>query len=48
MNVVVVTNLFPNPVEPMRSTFNEQQVLALSKEVRVVEVIVPVDWRRMS
>jgi glycosyltransferase involved in cell wall biosynthesis len=47
MNVVVVTNLFPNIAEPMRSTFNEQQVLALRNMLSIVSVIVPVDWRRM-
>ena len=47
MNVAVITNLFPNPLEPMRSTFNEQQVLALNQVLRVVGVIVPIDWRRM-
>lgn len=47
MNVAVITNLFPNALEPMRSTFNEQQVLALNQVLRVVGVIVPIDWRRM-
>ena len=47
MNVVVITNLFPNALEPTRSTFNEQQVLSLSQLHCVVGVIVPVDWRRM-
>ncbi len=47
MNVAVITNLFPNVFEPMRSTFNEQQVLALNQALRVVGVIVPIDWRRM-
>jgi glycosyltransferase involved in cell wall biosynthesis len=46
MNVVVVTNLFPNIAEPMRSTFNEQQVLALRNMLGTVSVIVPIDWRR--
>jgi glycosyltransferase involved in cell wall biosynthesis len=46
MKVVVITNLFPSPVEPMRSTFNEEQVLALSQVTRIVGVIVPIDWRR--
>lgn len=47
MNVAVITNLFPNALEPMRSTFNEQQILALNQVMPVVGVIVPVDWRRM-
>jgi glycosyltransferase involved in cell wall biosynthesis len=47
MSVVVITNLFPNPLEPMRSTFNEQQVLALNKVLRVSAVVAPIDWRRM-
>ncbi len=47
MSVVVITNLFPNPLEPMRSTFNEQQVLALNEVLSVSAVIAPIDWRRM-
>ncbi len=47
MNVAVITNLFPSTLEPMRSTFNEQQILALNQVLPVVGVIVPVDWRRM-
>ena len=47
LRVLVLTNLFPNPFEPMRSTFNEQQVLAMSRLVEIAEVVVPVDWRRM-
>lgn len=47
LRVLVLTNLFPSPLEPHRSTFNEQQVLAMSRIVDVAEVVVPVDWRRM-
>lgn len=47
MNVAVLTNLFPNVLEPSRSTFNEQQILALNQVLPVVSVIVPVDWRRV-
>jgi glycosyltransferase involved in cell wall biosynthesis len=47
MNVAVITNLFPSALEPMRSTFNEQQILALNQVLPVVGVIVPVDWRTM-
>ncbi len=47
MNLAVITNLFPSPLEPMRSTFNEQQILAMNRAAHVVGVMVPVDWRRM-
>jgi glycosyltransferase involved in cell wall biosynthesis len=47
MNVAVLTNLFPNVLEPSRSTFNEQQILALNQVLPVVSIIVPVDWRRV-
>lgn len=45
MTLLVVTNLFPNPVEPQRSTFNERQLLALA-QLEPTEVIAPVDWVR--
>lgn len=43
MTLLVVTNLFPNPNEPQRSTFNERQVLELAR-LEPVEVIAPVSW----
>lgn len=43
MSLVVVTNLFPNPREPQRSTFNERQLLALA-QTEPVEVVCPVSW----
>ena len=43
MNLLVITNLFPNPVEPLRSTFNERQLSALAKTSRLV-VISPISW----
>jgi len=46
MSVVVLTNLYPNPLEPGRSTFNEQLVCALNQEMPVAATIVPIDWKR--
>ena len=45
MTLLVVTNLFPNPLEPQRSTFNERQLLALAQR-EPLQVIAPVDWVR--
>ena len=45
MNLLIITNLFPNPLEPLRSTFNEQQILALAGMMRI-HVISPVSWLR--
>ncbi len=45
MSLLVVTNLFPNPSEPQRSTFNERQILALA-ELEPVTVVCPVSWTR--
>lgn len=45
MRLVVVTNLFPNPMEPQYSTFNEQQIVALGARVPV-SVVCPVGWVR--
>ena len=43
MNLLVITNLFPNPVEPLRSTFNERQLTALANTSTLV-VISPISW----
>ncbi len=43
MRVLVVTNLYPNPFQPQRATFNRQQVRALAREHEVA-VIAPVLW----
>ena len=43
MNLLVITNLFPNPVEPLRSTFNERQLTALADTSSLV-VISPISW----
>lgn len=43
MGVLAVTNLFPNPLEPQRSTFNERQLLALGERLRL-HVLAPVSW----
>ena len=43
MRILAVTNLFPNPIQPNRATFNRQQFLAIAKE-HPLEVISPVAW----
>lgn len=45
MKILVVTNLFPNPLEPVRATFNEQLITSLA-EHHEVEVISPIDSPR--
>jgi glycosyltransferase involved in cell wall biosynthesis len=44
MRLLVVTNLFPNPLEPLRSTFNERQIAALARTAPL-SVVCPVSWR---
>jgi len=39
----VLTNLYPNPLQPNRATFNRQQFRALAAE-HEVRVIAPVAW----
>jgi glycosyltransferase involved in cell wall biosynthesis len=43
MRVLAITNLFPNPWQPHRATFNRQQFEALAK-LHEVRVIAPVAW----
>src|SRR5689334_9793120 len=43
MRVLTVTNLYPNPFEPARATFNRQQVRALAAR-HAVQVISPISW----
>ncbi|MEM7707658.1 MAG: glycosyltransferase [Pseudomonadota bacterium] len=43
MRVLAITNLFPNLLEPGRSTFNEQHLLHLAQRVSL-SVIAPVAW----
>ncbi len=43
MRALVVTNLYPNPFEPNRGTFNRQQLRALAAR-HVVRVISPIAW----
>lgn len=43
MRVLVLTNLFPNPYQPHRATFNAQQVTVLA-EKHDVQVIAPILW----
>ncbi len=43
MNLIVITNLFPNPLEPHRSPFNLKQIRALANN-HDVTVVSPVSW----
>lgn len=43
MRVVAITNLFPNPAEPTRATFNAAQISALAR-LCDVSVIAPISW----
>src|SRR5579884_993304 len=43
MRILVITNLYPNPYQPNRSTFNRQQVRALAQG-HELRVIAPILW----
>src|SRR4051812_18466812 len=43
MRILILTNLYPNPWQPQRATFNRQQFAALARE-HEVRVIAPVAW----
>lgn len=43
MRILVITNLYPNPFQPQRATFNREQVRALARE-HPVTVISPIAW----
>jgi glycosyltransferase involved in cell wall biosynthesis len=43
MRVLTLTNLYPNPFQPQRATFNRHQIRALSGE-HDVRVIAPIAW----
>jgi glycosyltransferase involved in cell wall biosynthesis len=43
MNVLALTNLYPNPLQPQRAPFNRQQLRVLAESHRV-RVIAPVLW----
>lgn len=43
MRILAITNLYPNPLEPHRGTFNRQQFRALA-ERHAVRVIAPISW----
>jgi glycosyltransferase involved in cell wall biosynthesis len=43
MRVLTITNLYPNPYEPTRATFNRQQVRSLARR-HAVRVISPIAW----
>jgi glycosyltransferase involved in cell wall biosynthesis len=43
MRILAITNLYPNPLQPHRGTFNRQQFRALA-ERHAVRVIAPIAW----
>ena len=43
MRLLIITNLFPNALEPNRGLFNLQQFLALSRRCELT-VVAPVPW----
>jgi glycosyltransferase involved in cell wall biosynthesis len=43
MRILAITNLYPNPFQPYRATFNREQIKALSKE-HLVRVLAPIAW----
>src|SRR3954453_11178355 len=43
MRILALTNLYPNPLQPHRGTFNRQQLRALA-ERHEVTVIAPISW----
>lgn len=43
MRILAITNLYPNPLQPHRGTFNRQQFRALA-ESHAVRVIAPIAW----
>jgi glycosyltransferase involved in cell wall biosynthesis len=43
MRILTVTNLYPNPLQPQRATFNRQQLGALAS-LHPIKVIAPVAW----
>jgi glycosyltransferase involved in cell wall biosynthesis len=43
LKILVLTNLYPNPYQPQRATFNRQQVRALASQYNV-RVIAPILW----
>lgn len=43
MRITLITNLFPNPAEPQRSTFNENQFLHLA-DFLDIDLIAPISW----
>jgi len=44
-NLLFISNLFPNPLEPALATFNRQQIAALSMLFNI-DVIAPIAWQR--
>jgi glycosyltransferase involved in cell wall biosynthesis len=44
MRVLALTNLYPNPFQPQRATFNRQQLRILGDRHCPVRVIAPISW----
>lgn len=42
-NLIFISNLFPNPLEPNKASFNRQQLLALSSYFNI-DVVSPLPW----
>jgi len=47
MKILIITNLFPNNLEPARGTYNKQQITELSKLCEL-KVIAPLPWHSHS
>src|SRR6185503_5823350 len=43
MRILAITNLFPNPIQPNRATFNRQQFREIARE-HMLAVISPISW----
>jgi len=43
MQLLFLSNVYPNPLQPLKGTFNRSMVAALAKE-HTVQVISPVSW----
>ena len=43
MRILAVTNLYPNPYQPLRATFNRQEFRALAK-LHSLALISPIAW----
>ena len=43
MRILVITNLYPNPCQPQRATYNRQHFRALARD-HEVKVVAPISW----